>query len=679
MNNIINKYRHLRDQAINQIKEKEEPEKYFDQIDSFMEELFSSISELESQNKKLRETKELNKKLTVAVEQSPVTIVITDINGTIEYVNPTFQKTTGYTKEEAIGKNPSILKTSVTNPELHHELWDNITQGKTWQGQFVNKTKNGEEYIENSIIASIFNDNNEITHYIAIKEDVTEKVRIENQIKRSEKMFRIAFDNANIGIMNLSITGNIIYANKECTNIFGYSNDEFETMSVNDITVPEYMHISTNFINAALQDGKNEKAVFIKKYYHKTGKIISCEISSTLLFDADKKPLYFICHIKDITKQNKIEEALRKSEEKHRLINENASDVIWSLNLSTKKFTYISPSIYSLRGYTVQEALQQDLFQSFTLKSAKTLLESFQLQIKDRGKHQHKEDNKIYRYELRQPCKDGSVIWTETAASYHLNSKYEVEAICISRNIDGRKMYEKELEKLIATKDRFISILGHDLKNPFNSILGFSDLLLSDFNNLKRERIYKYVKLINQSSQETYNLLNNLLEWSRSQQKQIPFNPQYEYLDNIILETHQSLNNSAISKQIKIQIDTDEIIELEMDKEMIKTVLRNIVSNAIKFTPENGNICICSYKLSETVKIKISDTGIGMDEEFVQSLFQINKTKSIRGTNGEKGTGFGLLLCKELVEEHKGSIEVESEVGKGSTFIITLPIRQSKR
>ncbi len=429
MNNLKNEYQHLRNDVIKQIKEKGEkdPEKYFDKMDCLMEELYSYMSELESQNNNLRITKELNKKLTVAVEQSPVTIVITDINGTIEYVNPCFYKTTGYSKDEAIGKNPSILKTGMTNPRLHQELWNTITQGKTWQGQFVNKTKYGEEYVENSIVASIFNDNNDITHFIAIKEDVTEKVKIENEIKKNQQL------------------------------------------------------------------------------------------------------------------------------------------------------------------------------------------------------------------------------------------------------------HEKELEKLISTKDRFISILGHDLKNPFNSILGFSDLLLSDFNNLERERIFKYVKLINQSSQETYNLLNNLLEWSKSQQKQVPFNPQYEYLDNIILEIHQSLNNSAISKHIKIKIDTDEIIEMEIDKEMIKTVLRNMVSNAIKFTPEKGIINISAHKLSDSAIIKIMDTGIGMDKELVQSLFHINKTRSIRGTNGEKGTGFGLLLCKELVEEHKGKIDVQSEVGKGSSFIITLPLRQNNK
>lgn len=234
---------------------------------------------------------------------------------------------------------------------------------------------------------------------------------------------------------------------------------------------------------------------------------------------------------------------------------------------------------------------------------------------------------------------------------------------------------ETELKEAIAVKDRFISILGHDLKNPFSSILGFSNLLLENIDKYDKEKIKKFAGIINNSSHQTFNLLNNLLEWSRSQRNKIPFNPEMTNLYEPIYDTYSLLNSSAAAKNIQIQLNIPEQINATLDVEMIKTVIRNLINNAIKFTPENGKITVSANKDHEKVQIEVADTGTGMNEKTKKSLFKIGDIKSMKGTNGEQGTGFGLLLCKEFIEKHNGTITVESELGKGSNFIVNLPLK----
>ncbi len=618
-----------------------------------------------------KKIEEQNKKLTIAVEQNPVTVVITDLNGNIEYVNPVFEKQTGYTMKEAVGKNPRILKSGKTDDLVFKDLWKTISTGKTWRGQFINKTKSGGEYIEKAVIAPIFNDQNEKTHYIAIKEDVTEKVKTEERIKRNEAMLRIAFETSNIGIMYVDKSGKIFYANKEATKIFGYSKAELYKMTVNEFSVAEDKNISPQFINLALQKKAKDRAVFEKRYHHKKGHVITCEVASALLRDSENKPLYFISHIKDITKEKQAEENLRKSEEKYRLITENASDVIWVFNVSRQELSYISPSVLQVHGYNQEEALKADaLLEEDYAKKAKERVADIAAQF---VKNPKKIGQRSFTFEARGLHKDGSSFWVEIKNSYRYNKKGEIEILGISRNIDQRKKLEQQLTELNDTKDRFISVLGHDLRNPFSSIISFTNVLLSDVDDFDKEEILEFVRKLNESAKQTYGFLNNLLEWSRCQQNKIPFNPNKVVINDLIHETCLLLTANAESKKISIEEKYDGKIYVEVDNEMIKTVIRNLISNAIKFTGEYGKVVVSAKKLSRAVQVVVSDTGKGMSDDVSQSLFIIGKNRSEKGTQGEKGAGFGLLLCKEFIDKHKGTIEVKSKLNKGSKFIVTLP------
>ncbi|KPL09874.1 MAG: hypothetical protein AMS26_22265 [Bacteroides sp. SM23_62] len=236
--------------------------------------------------------------------------------------------------------------------------------------------------------------------------------------------------------------------------------------------------------------------------------------------------------------------------------------------------------------------------------------------------------------------------------------------------------YGEELDELNRTKNRLISIISHDLKNPFHSLIGFSDLLVGEAERFSEEEKLSFYKSINDTSKKAFELLQNLLDWTRLQTAEIPFNP----TDLRVTETIQSvlglLNSYTRDKGIVIQTDVSEDIMVYADSRMFETVLRNIVSNAVKFTPFGGKVSISAADQNEVIRFSVEDTGVGMDEEQVAGLFNIDKKASRPGTNNELGTGFGLILCREFVRKNGGDLRVESSPGKGSTFSFTVPKRR---
>lgn len=235
------------------------------------------------------------------------------------------------------------------------------------------------------------------------------------------------------------------------------------------------------------------------------------------------------------------------------------------------------------------------------------------------------------------------------------------------------------LEELNATKDKFFSIIAHDLKNSFNGILGASKLLVSSPGKFNHEETMDYVDMIHTSSQNAYKLLENLLEWSMSQTGRIDYKPQEIELKKIVTENANIWGDQARAKNISIGSDIPGRIIVFADKNMLNTILRNLVTNAIKFTPRGGTITITAALKNNEVEIAVCDTGIGMNESTKNKLFRINEKTSIPGTEQEPGTGLGLILCKEFVEKHDGKIWVESELGKGSEFKFALPLKHNSQ
>lgn len=236
------------------------------------------------------------------------------------------------------------------------------------------------------------------------------------------------------------------------------------------------------------------------------------------------------------------------------------------------------------------------------------------------------------------------------------------------------KNKNEQLSRSLAEKSRFFSIIAHDLKSPFNGFLGLTQTMVEKLPSLTLEELQKMASLMENSANNLYGLLNNLLQWASVEQGLIPFNPEILQLLPITEESLVTILEPAKNKEIEITIDISKETAVLTDKNMLQTILRNIVSNAVKFTPKRGKISVSSKTIDDKiVEIAISDSGIGMSPEMVDNLFRLDVQMNRKGTEGEPSTGLGLLLCKEFIEKQEGKIWVESKKGKGSTFYFTLP------
>lgn len=260
------------------------------------------------------------------------------------------------------------------------------------------------------------------------------------------------------------------------------------------------------------------------------------------------------------------------------------------------------------------------------------------------------------------------------------NNELDAIAMSINMMIDSIRtnhtkinMLNEELLKLNATKDKFFSILAHDLKSPFNSIMGFCEVLSEQVIEKNYQGIVDYSNIIHQSSKRAVDLLINLMDWSLAQTGRMEFHPEYFDIGELITGIILLLSDAAKQKSIVIKKALIPFTIVYADKNMIGTVIRNLVSNAIKFTRLNGEVMISIAKKEKEIIVSVADNGVGMTQKRIEGLFRIDESFSSPGTQNEKGTGLGLVISKEFVEKHEGKIWADSKIGVGSTFYFSLP------
>jgi len=261
-----------------------------------------------------------------------------------------------------------------------------------------------------------------------------------------------------------------------------------------------------------------------------------------------------------------------------------------------------------------------------------------------------------------RPLPNGDVIWTGVCfdISRRKREQQEIQA------------KNEELQLANAEKNKFFSIIAHDLKSPFNGIVGFSKLLVDEIKLKNIDAVEKYAKIVLDSSNTALDLLTNLMEWARSQTGRLNYKPESFNMHDLIKEIVHVFSNIAKGKNINITVDMDTQLTVFADVSMISAVIRNLISNAIKFTHKGGQIIIRADQLAHHLKVIVSDSGVGMSESVIDKLFRIDEKYSTSGTQDEQGTGLGLILCKDFVEKHEGQIWAESAEGIGSNFIFTL-------
>jgi PAS domain S-box-containing protein len=360
----------------------------------------------------------------------------------------------------------------------------------------------------------------------------------------------------------------------------------------------------------------------------------------------------------------KAENQLKESEEKFRSTMEHSADAIFITD-QFGKYIYANKTASGMLGYTFEE-LTSKTFSDISPPDKKSeYYEIFKQILAGQG---------IFT-EIELLKKDGEFISTDLNAV--LLPDGTIYGSC--RDITQRKSDEKKvrvlnrkLSELNADKDRFIAILGHDLKSPFNNLLGLSDILIENLSTLKKKEIEDLASSINSTARKTYGLLDDILMWARIQQGKMPFSPQELDLRVICNQVLEIMGMAVDNKRISVEYTWKDDIMVFADAQMLKTILRNLISNAIKFTNQQGTIRISATRTGAKTEITVSDNGVGIDTENLSKLFDITEVLTTNGTDGESGTGLGLLLCKEFVEKHGGQIWVESLVGEGSQFHVII-------
>jgi PAS domain S-box-containing protein len=424
---------------------------------------------------------------------------------------------------------------------------------------------------------------------------------------------------------------------------------------------------------------KNPKTDYEESQITAEGNEINLLTSKTPLLNKQGEVTGIIGTYIDITTRKKMEVALSKQNNLLNTLLENLQIGVYMIEVPSGKPLLANKASFNLLGRGIlPEANSSTIAKVYGLYKTGTNIpypnEDLPLVVAMKGEAKHIDDLDVIK-------PDGTRTVLEVFGSPIIDEKGNIWASLVSfQDITIRKNAERDLreigERLLQSninKDRFVSILGHDLKNPFNNILGFSDILTDEIDSLSKSEIKDIAKNINKSAQITNKLLEDILMWAKAQQGKIPFKQQILSFKDICKETLEILTPNASAKNITINYSARDEINIFADTDMIKTVLRNLVSNAIKFTINGGVININAEQNSENAIISVSDNGIGIPSENLVKLFDISEVLTTKGTAGESGTGLGLLLCKEFVEKHGGKIWVESEVGKGSDFKFTLP------
>jgi PAS domain S-box-containing protein len=556
----------------------------------------------------------------------------------------------------------------------------------------------------------LFNNNGNIIGTFGISRDITKQKYAEETLKHSEERFRSVAHSANDAIITIDFGGNILGWNRGAENIFGFKETEIIGESLNVIIPEDYIrqHIKSKILLERRNPDYDKYKPVELEGMRKNGDSFPIELSLSEWETSEGK--FFTGIVRDITTRKRTElenqiiyeitqglTSTSNLDELLKLIHHTLGKVVYADNFFVAlhnddtglfSFPYFvdkydeTPSPTSMgKSCTayVFRTLKPFLFSD---EEYNNLLENDEVELIGSASPSWigiplQAPSKVIGVMVLQHYEKADV-YTENDLKLLMSIGSQI-AIAIERKKAEEEIILKNelLQAINAEKDKFFSILAHDLRGPLSAFVAATQILAEETQSMNFEEIQEISVSMKESATNIYSLLENLLEWSRLQRGIMEFIPEKFNLKKEIQECTQVLNESARKKEIEIEYSVPEDIELVADRHMFDTVTRNLVSNAIKFTPTGGKIQVGALNTNNEIEIHITDSGIGMPAELKNKLFHINEKTSRKGTEGEPSTGLGLLLCKEFIEKHNGEIWAESEAGHGSTFYFTVPVVES--
>lgn len=688
-------------------------------LNSQNEELLKKIKSLQDENEALKRelevfsndlTADINKELKSFIDYARIGITILNFNGNPLITNAYLQNLLQYSGSELrrmTFRDFTHPHDVVSDGKLYDELVAGLRQEYKIDKRYIRK--DGEVLNAKATVSMIFDKHNKKKYILAFVEDVTEQLKIEKKLLNEQALLTRLMEGIPDSIYFKDLQSKFIKVNNAAATKLGFNYPE-ELIGKSDADIFGKEHSSEAF-NDEQTIIRTKRPLINKeeKEVYQDGRVTWASTTKLPLFDENGKIIGTFGMSRDITEDKKIyktQEAVFKVseaaisienfdlfyEEIHSIISElmpaeNFYIALFDQTKNTIKLAYFVDKYDTLDKieYNIGKGLTE-----YVIRTGKAILVDAEKDLELRRNGEVELVGEPQAIWMGIPLKIKSETFGVIALQHYENpNAYTYEdmqiLIYVSEQIaqvfqrrranEEISRYTEELKQLNMTKDKFFSIIAHDLRNPFITILGFSELLLSDFQELTEEEKIYYIEEMQNSANLSHNLLQNLLQWSRSQTGRIDFSPRSINVHKMVNQNFELLKQTASKKDISLINEVDEAINIEADEDMTDTIFRNLITNAIKFTPDGGSIKINAMPEGSIALINVIDSGIGMDEETKSKLFRLDVNHSSLGTSQEKGTGLGLILCKEFVEKHNGKIWVESTKGEGTTFSFTLPIK----
>ena len=675
------KFFELRQKAETVLKKKgvESPEKFYEDIEKLIEELNVHQIELEMQNQELQHTAQrlqaVQNKYFALYDNAPIAYFTLNKTGNIYELNNKAVELLGMPKQAFNKTSLFIYLTEGSKQEFSKFFKKVFLSGNVehTEIEFINRHS---EIIQTKLYAQSYFDydkNKELCRCAVT--NITEEIRLKKIVDNEQNKFKLLTDNSFDIISILDYDGTIKFESNAIKRILGYETGEREGMCAFDfVHQKDKEYVTKKF--QELVAIPNSTTVVEFRFQHKNGKWKWLETSGQNFLD---NPVIngIIVNSRDITERKEAE--IQKNYLSAIIENTENICVVKDLNL---RVIATNESFAKAAGKkSIKELIGKTDAEIFEISPEVEPIKGYMTDEKNVQKL--KRGEKILREEIViYPDKSVKTLLTSKFPVYDSNNQL-IATANISTDITKLKEAEKkiiekneELNKLNDDKNRFMRILGHDLRSPFNSLLGFAFLLSKNIDKYDKTKIQQMVTTISEVAQNTYNLLNDLLLWSKSQSGSLPFEPKDEHVENIFEEIKNELFFQAQQKNIVIRFFETRITVLKVDANMFKTIFRNLISNAIKFSHKNSTVSVYCEDEAQQIIITFSDNGIGIKPEDLEKLWNKANPYSSKGTENEQGTGLGLLLVKEFVEKHNGKIWVESIYGIGSNFKIAIPINQ---
>ncbi len=462
----------------------------------------------------------------------------------------------------------------------------------------------------------------------------------------------------------LTPEGGFKYVNDAACEMLGYTKGEFSNLTVDDFLPPNHVR-DWQTLWTKLKEAKTMN--FESVHRHQSGRLVAVQVQTTWLSFKDKEFCYAI--VSDISERKINEEKLKESERRLRLFLENNLDA-FLLTSPDGSIFFVNQAACNMFGRSAEEISNEGRSGIIDVTDPRLAVG-----LEERAK------TGIFKGELTGKRKDGTLFPIEVSSSYFYNDEGELRTSMVIRDITERKKAEEILKEsearlagLNATKDKFFSIVSHDLRNPVHAMLSTVQVLNEDLDSMDHQTIKKFTQNLQFTVNRLHGLLDNLLNWSLLQMNKIKFSPESTSLNLLIDDSIEIVADQAAAKNITIILEIARQIDVLADQEMVKSIMQNLLTNAIKFSFPESEIVISAKLKNTQVEVIVEDSGTGIEENKLNNLFNIGANLNTAGTKGEKGTGLGLILSKEFVEKNGGTMRVESTIGSGSRFIFSLPL-----